>query len=73
MVMGFMNAALGARLAAGAFLAGAAFFAGAVFAVAMMFCPSKIKKFASQKCAFTLVPWMLIEKFCHSKVGSLNF
>jgi hypothetical protein len=47
MVMGFMNAALGARLAAGAFLAGAAFFAGAVFAVAMMLCPSKIKKFAS--------------------------
>jgi hypothetical protein len=42
-----MNAALGARLAAGAFLAGAAFFAGAVFAVAMMLCPSKIKKFAS--------------------------
>jgi hypothetical protein len=40
MVMGFMNAALGARLAAGAFLAGAAFFAGAVFAVAMMLCPS---------------------------------
>jgi hypothetical protein len=41
MFMGFMKAALGARLAAGAF------FAGAVFAVAMMLCPSKIKKFAS--------------------------
>jgi hypothetical protein len=48
MDMGFMKAALGARLAAGAFLAGAAFFAGAVFAVAMMLCPSRIKKIASQ-------------------------